>query len=90
VSDVKIMNDIRVIAAIDALKRTVLQVTGKSRVQNLVVIIEAQNVDDPEGFGGHLMTICNCPTCTKRLRAMFNDDIDHAEADWDKDQAAVH
>lgn len=86
----EVMSDIRVIAAIDALKRAVLQVTGKARVKNLVLIIEAQNENDPEGYGGHLMDICNCPTCTRRLRASINSDLDLADADWKKDQRAVH
>ena len=85
-----VMGDIRVIAAIDALKRAVLQVTGKAKVKNFVLIIEAQNVNDPEGYSGHLMDICNCPTCLFRLRESLNRDLDHAEADWKIDQRPVH
>lgn len=86
----EVMGDIRVIAAIDALKRAVLQVTGKAKVKNLVLIIEAQNANDPEGYSGHLMDICNCPTCTKRLRQDLNGDLDEAEAGWKQDQRPVH
>ncbi len=86
----QVMGDIRVIAAIDALKRAVLQVTGKAKVKNLVLIIEAQDVNDPEGFAGHLMDICNCPVCTERLRFSLNRDLDQAECDWKEDQRAVH
>ena len=86
----EVMSDIRVIAAIDALKRAVLQVTGKARVKNLVLIIEAQNENDPEVYSGHLMDICNCPTCTRRLRASINSDLDLADAAWKRDQRAAH
>lgn len=88
-SEKSIVNDLRVIAALQAFKRAVLNVVGATEVKNLVVLIEA-DTGKADNDVGIFYEICNCPGCIRQIRQTINDDLDAAAAAYAKSPVAVH
>lgn len=84
-----IWSDIRVIAALEALKAAVLAVNADASIKNLVLITEVR-VGDGVLRGSNFMDLCNCPACVARLRSVISADLDRADAAWSQDRKAVH
>jgi hypothetical protein len=74
-----IMRDMRVIAAIDALKRAVLAVNGDAAILGEIILFDIVTGEGTQGRSILQMNICSCPTCLKRTTGMLNEEFEEAK-----------
>jgi hypothetical protein len=71
---IPIFNDIRVLAAIEALKHALLQVNGDARAKSLIVQADLRLSEDaPENRLVAYSDICPCAACTGNMKRQFHD-----------------
>lgn len=66
----EIASDIRVIEAIEALKRAVLSVNGDAKVVSTLVLLDVRTADG-SGMIAQRMDVCPCPQCVARMEKML-------------------
>jgi hypothetical protein len=75
------MADLRVIAAIEALKTAVLAVNGDRAIVSEIILFDMliEGGDAPKGSSVLAINICSCPTCMKRTTRMLNQEFEAAK-----------
>lgn len=66
----EITTDIRVIEAIEALKRAVLSVNGDEKVVSTLVLLDVR-LSDGTGIIAQRMDVCPCPQCVARMEKVI-------------------
>lgn len=83
------LRDVRVQAAIEALKMAVLAVNGDASVKNLLIALDLRQ----QGGGGVVdlfMDVCPCPACLDRMTMIVAQGMADAEESRDSLLKAVH
>jgi hypothetical protein len=86
-----VFNDIRVLAAIEALKAALLQVNGDVRVKSLIVQADLRPREDaPENRLVAYSDICPCADCTGNMKRQYLEILRAAAADAAGQGGVVH
>lgn len=86
-----VFKDIRVIAALEALKTAVLAVNGDKDIVSEIVLLDVKINHGGEGMAALHMNICSCPGCVNRFIDMLGNELNEAAVDFVRDkQRAVH
>lgn len=88
---IPVFNDIRVLAAIEALKAALLQVNGDVRVKSLVVQADLRPSEDaPQNRLVAYSDICPCADCTGNMKRQYSEILKAAAADAARQGNVVH
>jgi hypothetical protein len=88
---IAVFNDVRVLAAIEALKAALLQVNGDVRVKSLIVQADLRPSEDaPENRLVAYSDICPCDDCTRNMRRQHSHILKSAGADARRQGGVVH
>lgn len=79
----EIAKDLRVIAAIEALKSAVLSVNGDKEVVSTLVLVDVKTADG-NGIVAQRFDVCPCPTCVARIRKMLSMGMAEVQLDQDR------
>ena len=86
-----VFNDLRVIAALEALKAAVLAVNGDAKVVSEIVLLDVRMANGEKGMATLHMNICDCPGCVNRFVEMLGNEFNQAAAQYVRDKRrAVH
>jgi len=85
---IDITTDLRVMAAVDALRKTILAVNGDKDVRSLILYADIelgehmQVADEPtKGKAVMIMDVCGCPDCCGRAHRMITEGLIRANAE---------
>lgn len=86
-----VFKDLRVIAALEALKAAVLAVNGDKEVTNEIVFFDVKTRDGAKGMSTMNMNICGCPACVNRVIDMIGGELNDAAGEYvTEKRKAVH
>ena len=86
-----VFKDIRVIAALEALKAAVLAVNGDKAVASEIVLFDVHTNDGTKGMAALHMNICACPGCVNRFIDMLGSELNDAVGEYVREKTkAVH
>lgn len=86
-----VMQDIRVIAALQALKTAVLAVNGDKKVVSEIILFDVMSQEKNHSFLVLNMDFCACPACIDKVVDLLGDQLSTAAGQYMiKKQEAVH
>ncbi len=86
-----VFNDIRVLAAIEALKAALLQVNGDMKVKSLIVQADLRPSEDaPMNRLVAYSDICPCASCIRNMKRQYSEIVQAARQDAVRQGDVVH